>query len=238
MSGFVIREDYIEIDPGTSRTETMWKGYQFGRPDLYSTYFNDFHDYVAGDWTVTETDGAATEALATVAPCTGGVLLVTNTNADNNAVVMQKVGHGFVPTAGKRIYYETRFQASEATQIDLVHGLIVTDTDPVTSFTDGIAFRKDDGDTNLDFLTGASSAYSTDAGIFTFAADTYVKLGFKMTGTGLVEYWINDTKKGSFATNIPTAPLRVTMAIQDGDTAAALGALTKSTDYIFVAQER
>lgn len=74
--------------------------------------------------------------------------------------------------------------------------------------------------------------------IATFAADTYIKVGFRITGTSLVEYWVNDVYQGSFNTNIPTVPLRITRHFQDGDTGAALGSLTLSEDYIFVAQKR
>lgn len=216
----------------------MWQGFEFGKPYKYSIYFDDFMQYVAGDWTVTETNAAATEALATAAPCANGVLLITNTNADNDQVSIQRVGHAFVPTAGTNIYFEIRFQASEATQIDLLAGLVVTDTDPITSVTDGIGFRKDDGDTDIDFATIASSVTSAEMAVGTFAASAYVKLGFKVTGTSLVEYYVNDVKQGELSTCIPTTPLRVTFEMQDGDTAAALGALTASIDYIFVCQSR
>ncbi len=217
----------------------MWQGFEFGIPSKFSTYFDDFMQYVAGDWTVTETDAAATEALAAAAPCANGVLLITNANADNNLVSLQRVGHAFVPTAGKNIYFEIRFQSNEATQVDLLAGLVITDTDPVTSITDGIVFRKDDGDTNIDFATTLGSATSTETAIGTLAADTYVKLGFKVTGISLVEYYVNDVKQGELSTNIPSAiPLRVTFSTQDGDTAAAVGAETASIDYVFVAQTR
>ena len=237
MAGPLSREIDHELLKVARGHGGVWDGFEFCRPGQYASYFDDFHQYVAADWTVTESDGAATQALATAAPTAGGVLLITDTNADDDAVSMQRVGHAFVPTAGKKIYFECRFQASEATQIDLLAGLVATDTTPLSN-ANGIYFRKDDGDTNLDFETNASSTASTEAGIHTFAADTYVKVGFKVTGTSLVEYFVNDISQGSFNTNIPTVPLRVTFHIQDGDTGAALGALTASVDYFFVAQER
>lgn len=216
---------------------SMWDGFQFGRPGLYQMYFDDFHQYVAGDWTVTAA-GGGTAALATSAPCVGGVLRLTTANADDDLVSLQRVGHAFVPTAGSTIYFETRIQTSEATQQDWVFGLGITDTTPL-AIGDCILFQKDDGDTQIDFKTISSSgATSQDSNIATHAAATYVKLGFKVIGTSQVDYWVNDVKKGSFATNIPTVPLRVTMAIQDGDTGAALGALTGSVDYVMVAQTR
>jgi len=219
------------------KTPGMWQDYEFGTPGKYAEYVEDFFTYTTGDWTVSEIDGAATEALATAAPTVGGVLLITNTNADNDAVSMQKVGHSFVPTANSKIFCEFRFQISEVTQSDYLFGLVVTDTTPLAN-TDGVYFRKDDGDTNLDFETNASSTASTEAGIRTAVADTYLKVGFKISGTTLVEYYVNDKKEGEFTTNIPTAPLRLTLHTQDGDTGGAVGAETTSVDYAICAQER
>jgi len=215
----------------------MWQDYEFGRPDKYSVLNEDFLKYVANDWTVTETDAGATQALATTAPANGGVLLITNTNLDNDAVYMQHVGNSFAPESGKRLYFECRFQASEATSIDLAAGLVITDTSPL-AHTDGVLFVKADDAATMAFSTTSGSVTSTETGIATFAASTYMKVGFKMTGTNLVEYYVNDVKQGEFNTNIPTALMRPTLAIVDGDTAAALGALTMSVDYIIVAKER
>lgn len=217
-------------------TPGMWDDYVIGAGGSFVEYMEHFTDYNANDWTITRTNGAATLALAASSPCVGGVLLITDTNADDDAVSIQKLGHSFVPTAGSRIWFEIMFQASEATQIDLLAGLVVTDTSPLSN-TDGVYFRKDDGDTAIDFETNASSVASTETAIGTFSANTYFKLGFKITGTSLVEYYINNVKQGEFTSSIPTVPLRVTFHMQDGDTGAALGALTSSIDYIRVVQE-
>ena len=216
---------------------TMWEGYEFGRPLINNEWIEDFNYFQATDWTITESDAAATEALATAAPTVGGVLLITNTNADDNAVSMQKVGHSFIPTVGTNIWFECRLQASEATQCDWLVGLVITDTTPL-AHADGIVFRKDDGDTQIDFETTNGSASSSETSIGTFAATTYVTVGFKITGTTSVEYFVNGVSQGTLTTRIPTAPLRPTIHFQDGDTAAALAALTMSVDYIMCSQTR
>ena len=104
--------------------------------------------------------------------------------------------------------------------------------------TDGIYFRKDDGDTQIDFETNASSVASTETNIGAFAAATYITAGFKVTGTTLVEYYLNGVLQGSFNTNIPAVPLRPTIHVQDGDTAGAVGAITMSVDYVACSQTR
>ena len=226
--------EYLEVK--RQDQSSMWDGYRFGRPLLFNEWIEDFNNYTAGDWTVTDV-GANTQALATAAPTVGGVLLITLANADNNTTSMQKVGHSFVPTVGTNIWFEARLQMSEVTQSDFLVGLVVTDTTPLAN-TDGIYFRKDDGDTQIDFETNASSVASTETNIGTFAAATYVRVGFKITGTTLVEYYVNDVLQGSFNTNIPAVPLRPTIHAQDGDTGGAVGAITMSVDYMAVSQTR
>ncbi len=57
-------------------------------PTQAHVYFNDFTTYVAGDWTITTTEGGtgnASEALTNVA---GGALLITNDDADNDSVLV------------------------------------------------------------------------------------------------------------------------------------------------------
>ena len=219
-----------------SQSGDMWDGYEFGVPGKYAEYREDFLYYRAADWTVTDV-GANTRALATTAPTVGGVLLITLANADDNLTSMQKVGHSFVPTPGSTIWYEVCFQALEATQCDWLFGLVISDTSPLAN-AEGVYFRKDDGDTNIDCESNISTSASTLTGVATFAADTYERLGFKITGTSKVEFYRNGVKVGEVTSRIPTAPLRPTLYFQDGDTAAALGALTCSVDSIVCIQSR
>lgn len=190
----------------------------------------DFGTYVAGDWTVTETDAGATEALTDAA---NGRLLITNTAADDDRVTMQYGAESFLPATNRTIWFEAILQVSTATQVDWLIGLVVTDTTPLAN-SDGIYFRKDDGDTNIDFETNASSSASTAAAIATSVAATDIKLGFRVTGTSLVEYFVNGLKVGENTTTIPTTEMRVTFHLQNGDG----NARTASIDKIFCAQTR
>jgi len=71
---YLINEDRIKVKSDQNPLSTMWKGVDFGPASSSSWYVEDFMTYVAGDWTVTETNGGATQALATSAPCADGVL--------------------------------------------------------------------------------------------------------------------------------------------------------------------
>src|SRR5688500_1063539 len=77
---------------------------QFGLPDptKWHTYFNDFDTFVAGDWTITTTEAGAGSATEALTDADGGVLLVTNDAADNDADFFQKVGESFLLASGKR----------------------------------------------------------------------------------------------------------------------------------------
>ena len=115
-------------------------------PTSVHVFMDDFDMYTAADWTVTET-GSATQVLD---DADGGVLLVTNAAADDDASFSQKVGESFLMETGKEVWFKARFKVSDATQSDFIIGLQITDTTPLDA-TDGIFFQKDDGDTNLDF---------------------------------------------------------------------------------------
>lgn len=201
------------------------------------TYFNDFDSYISGNWTVTETQAGATQALANV---DGGVLLLTNSAADDDLNALQKVGESFKFEAGKKLFFKARFAVSDATQSDFVIGLQITDTTPL-AVSDGVYFRKDDGDANLDFVVIKDSTASTASAITTVVANTYITVGFYYNGVDEVVYAastdsLNPDILGKLATtNLPDdEELTISFGIQNGEAVAK----TMSIDYIFVAKER
>ena len=69
-------------------------------PTKVYRYFNDFHTYVAGDWTVTETQAGATQAIN--AGAAGGVLLLTNDTGNTDVNQLQLASETFKYVAGKQ----------------------------------------------------------------------------------------------------------------------------------------
>ena len=206
-------------------------------PTQLHTYFNDFDTYAAAEWTVTETQAGATQALTNV---DGGVLLLTNSAADNDLNALQKVGESFKFESGKKLFFKAKFSVSDATQSDFVMGLQITDATPL-AVTDGVYFRKDDGDTNLDFVVVKDSTSSTATAITTVSDSTYITVGFYYNGVDEVVYAAstnsnNPTVLGKLATtNLPDdEELTISFAIQNGEAVAK----TMSIDYIFAAKER
>ena len=206
-------------------------------PTQMHTYFNDFDAYAAADWTVTETQAGATQALTNV---DGGVLLLTNSAADNDLNALQKIGESFKFVSGKKLHFKARFAVSDATQSDFVVGLQITDATPL-AVTDGVYFRKDDGDADLDFVVIKDSTASTATAIATVASATYLTVGFYYNGVDEVVYAastdsLNPKILGKLATtNLPDdEELTISFGIQNGEAVAK----TMSVDYIFVAKER
>lgn len=201
-------------------------------PTKFHSYMEDFDYYVAGDWTVTETDSGATQALT---DGDGGLLLVTNTAADNDLVGIQKKGESFRFASGKKLFFEARFKVSDATQSDLVIGLQITDTTPL-DITDGVFFIKADGSTSVSFSVEKNNTATTTSAVATMADDTFITLGFNYDGGSVMEYCVNGVVAGtSVTTNLPDdEDLAISFALQNGEAVAK----TMTVDYIFVAKER
>lgn len=222
---------------GVTNVEKAANTGMMGQPDptKFHTYFNDFDTYVAGDWTITTTEAGAGSATEALTDADGGVLLITNDNADNDADFFQKNGESFSLESGKKLWFKAKFKVSDATQSDFVMGLQITDTTPL-DVTDGIFFQKDDGDTNLDFYVEKDNTATSAAAISTVADDTYVTVGFYYNGSDEVQYFVDDVKLGTLATtNLPDDEvLTISFGIQNGEAAAK----TMSVDYILAVKER
>jgi hypothetical protein len=201
-------------------------------PTLFHTYFEDFDYYTAGDWTVTETQAGATQALT---DGDGGLLLITNTAADDDLVSLQKVGESFRFASGKKLFFEARFKVSDATQSDFVVGLQITDTTPL-DVSDGVFFIKADGSTSVSLVVEKNGTATTTASVATAANDTFIRLGFYYDGASAIEYFVNGVTRGTSVTTnlVDDEDLTPTFAIQNGEAVAK----TMTMDYIFVAKER
>lgn len=202
----------------------------------------DFHRYLATDWVITET-GSGTRAVSQAA---NGVLVVTNAAADNNVNSLQEssVAAGAVAeqwkfVAGKPLYFGTRFKLSDATQSDLIIGLHITATTPIASApTDGIYFRKDDGDRLLDLVGRKNSAGSEVAGVLGTSGyltdDTWTKLEFYYDGvSSCIQAFQDGVGFGSIPlTNVvDDEELAISFAVQNGEAVAKV----LSLDWIKVA---
>lgn len=222
-------------------TAGMWQDYYSeGRPfSKNSVYFNDFHSWIADAWTVTEV-GTSLQKLTDER--NGVLALISGASEDDGNNVQlggsgddETLGECFLPAAGKNLWFECRLKSDDVTQHDFFVGLAIQDTTICASYPANlIGFRSDEGDALLDFTSASTAAGATsDTGLATLVDATYFTVGFKVTGTEKIEYYLNGILKGS-TTNVPTTEMKLTMAHLTGEANAA----TLSIDYIVVAQDR
>lgn len=206
-------------------------------------YFNDFTEWVADAWTVTEVDAGAGATTQTLADARNGVLVLTSAQNEDDGCQAQlggtgdgeTVGESWAPEAGKNLWFEARIKMNDVTQQDMFVGLHIEDTAVIASKgTDFIGFRSDDGDALLDCECSASSVASSEAGVHTLVDDTWVTVGFKVTGTEKIEFYVNGDLVATQTTSIPTALMKLTLAQLTGEGAAN----SLSVDYVTVVQDR
>jgi hypothetical protein len=209
-------------DANPDGSAEMWNGAWIdAKPSVMGQYMEDCDKFAAGDWTETKTGTGTTVVSTTVS----SAFNTTTSGASGDLNNLQKVGPSVTVTAGKRYWFECLCQVDDASLANFNIGLSITNTD-INTPTTSITFKKPSGATALNFITANSSTLSTDAGIFTFPTSAYVKLGFKVVmsaaGTGTVDYYVGDVKKGTLATNLPAVGqvLRMSYQIKAGSAAA------------------
>ena len=229
---------------GVTNVVTGGTGELLKQPDpiKYHVYHEDFDKYTASDWVITTTEGGSGAATEALGDGDGGLLVVTNDDADDESDEFQWAGgsggviESFKYEAAKGLYFKTRFKVNDATQSDFAVGLVITDTTVIDGTTDGIFFRKADGATSIELVIEKASTETTvscgDA-----ADDTFMTLGFYYDPRiRKFSVYKDNVKVGSAVnTNAPDdEELAVTFAIQNGAAAAKV----MTMDYISAGKER
>jgi hypothetical protein len=200
-------------------------------PSLVHSFFDDFNSFTAAQWTVTETQGSATQAITNG---DGGILALVNSSANNDLNAIQLANETFSFVAGKQAWFKARFSLSNATNAAMVLGLQITDTTPLAA-SDGVWFSKAAASTTLNMVVEASSALTTTQVATGLANATYYEVGFHYNGgSGLYAFYNGNYVASSAITNLPTRTLTISAAVSNGTAAAN----TMNIDYIFAATER
>ena len=205
-------------------------------PTKYHMYHNAFDTYLASDWTITTTEGGSGNASEALGDGDGGLLVITNDDADDDNDFLQLVKEGFKYEAGKQLAFKARFKTSDADASDVVMGLQLTDTTPL-DVTDGIFFLLTDGSTTLQFIVEKDCTQSTLDLSTAMADDTFMSVGFVYTPADQkFHVYQNNVEVGTVVnTNAPDdEELTVSFGIQNG--AAAAKVLT--VDYVTAMKER
>lgn len=225
---------------------TTFRTFDWNRATLaFSSIFEDFHRYIAADWLVTKVGTTPTDVVSPGAA--HGILVCTNTGADNDADKFQYAGgvavvkEQFKFTPGKKMQFVCRFALSRVDG-DFFAGLYITDTDPEGGLSDGIYFRKLAAEAGLKIVAEKDSVETTAVVITTLVAATYYEVEFYYDGGAAyggddkIKVFVNGRGAGSIA--VTTAPddeeLALSFAIQNGSANVS----TLSMDYIGARQER
>jgi len=222
----------------------VFHGFPFPDPSKIYGQFEDFITHVSDFWITTIVELGSGSASVNPSDEKGGVLVLTNDDADNDSIFLQWEGREGTTNsvseqvqfeAGHRFVFKTRFKLSNATQTDFIAGVYITDTTPLAT-SDGVYFIKNDDVATVDFVIIKDSVATTTSAIATLTNDTYIELGYFYTGKGTIEVYVNDLKVATVTdlTNMPTRTLALGFGVQNG----SAGAKTASMDYIGYFGER
>jgi hypothetical protein len=210
----------------------------FGQPDPTDPIvdFHDFQQYVAADWTVTNTTTHATVGLTAGAggliSLAGGASSVTN---DIAAIISNPLDFNF--TSGQQVWFYTGFKVTTVANDQIQLG--ITAANSALTPSDGIYFNKAAGASTIDFVVRKSSTSTTQSAVATLVNATFVRLGFYYNGKDAVDVFVNDNKVYSqtVLTNLPTS---TALALALGLKAAATAPTTSDliVDFLMAAQDR
>jgi hypothetical protein len=211
---------------------------QPGTPTSGVDYFRDFQDEVdvtTGDgWTLTQSNSTGVIAVEAVAP--GGVLQVNSAGAQaDDSINAQLKNVAVLPAAGTNIWCEMRLKIGDATQ-QWFAGLAAVDTTLMASgaiddASDKCGFfhQAASTDDKVSSITARTTADDATADVADVTDDTYMTVGFKITGLTSVEFYVNGVlvETGVTAANIPNAAMCLSFFAGYEDAAALL-----SVDWI------
>lgn len=230
---------------------------RFGGPILRSAQGSDFWldlpqayplDYVVvwddfvmvandqtNDWTVVKDSGAT---VAYVADTAGGELALTSAATTNDDGASIQGNEIFLPASGRTMWFETRIKCTDADQTDICAGFTVnfaTNPEAMLTAADRICFQVDDGNASILCKTeSGGTETSTDSGV-DLADNAYVRLGIRVNGTGLVQFFVNRELVATHTTNIPATEMTVGLMSLSGDN---VGTRATTADYVFAAATR
>lgn len=207
----------------------------------YNIFDENFYEYTAAQWTVTETQAGATQGLI---DGNGGVLSLVNSAADNDLNAIQRIAAGISAESwlldpAKKFFMRCRVNINNITLSDMIMGLQITDATPL-AVSDGLFFRKSEGSATVNLVAVKNAVEAVLAVGSIVIAPTYTDLDLFWDGQGVTDGRLYGALNGTIAGYIqPGAsfpddePLTISLAVQNGSAAAR----TMNIDRVFIAQE-
>jgi hypothetical protein len=219
-------------------------------PVHFAAYFNDFFQYEAGDWTLTQQGGGTVSNTAFVG---GAVNSVTTTSSnDFNSNQLKAAAFGLVPQsstlAGRKTFFRVRYQTPDSTTPAWFLGLVNTNTTPFSSgITDGIYFSKAAGSQSVVVSNVVGGTVNNTATLGNDVDATLRDLAIYYDGSHAdILIYDSQTADSNFpdkltglaavfrSATVTTANLNLIFAVENGTTAAK----TLTVDFIGAAVER
>lgn len=168
-------------------------------------YDERFHAYDATNvWTLTQSGGVGSAAIATTAP--GTLQVDAGSTTDNQGTNLQALKAAFLPATGKDLWFEATVTLTATTppvtRAQLFIGLAASDTTIIAagamSTNDHIGWDILDGELLVSKFTVDKAGTRVRNTGKTFVAATRTKLGFKYDGTAdTVQQYIDGVAVGS-----------------------------------------
>lgn len=204
--------------------------------------FNDFTQAKEIDDFTVSAIASGTAAIASGVK--NGVLRITaNADSDNSGANIQDKKAWIGIEAGKSVEFTAFIKGSEATQSDWIAGLTVIDTTLIGGMTDGIYFRKADGAATVECVIERDSTETTSGAVWTFAADTWYRLGIIVTLTGAnagkAAFWVDNVCVAEVTVaNLPISSEEFLVRSVEYMSGDASGTDTFDIDLLAAGQER
>lgn len=115
----------------------------------------------------------------------GGALLISGAaTTENSGASVQRNAANLTIAANQKTRFMTKFRTNEPTQSDIFAGMWETDTDPVGGVSNGVYFRKLDGETRLKIVHVKGGTETVgDTGV-DLVADTDYEIAFQVSNVG------------------------------------------------------
>ena len=205
----------------------------------YVSYMDDFTGVAldsTNDWTVVKDSGAT---VAIVADTVNGEVAITSTATTDDDGGSLQGNEVFAVQTDKNIWFETRVKCNDADQTDLCFGLTVnfaTNPEAMLAAADRIVFQVNDGNASILCKTEKNGTETSTDSLIDLVDDTYVRLGFLVTSTGSVQFFIDRQLVATHTTNIPDDENLTIGAMSVSGSATGTRATT--IDYLFCAADR
>jgi len=151
---------------------------------------DDFWFWDADHYVITTTEAGSSNATEDIGDIPGGVLVVTNDNADNDSDEIVTEGEVFKFAKGYPLYFEVRGKVSDPLESDFWAGLLNSVSYFGGNALEGAYFLKEDDSLDLQFVVMTGGAEKkVDTGVDAEKL-TWRRIGFHWDGVDTIRWFV------------------------------------------------